>query len=200
MVEELVALADDEDMKRRRRAVADPLRMRILGLLSFSDGGMTAKEIASKLGVNPNGLYYHVRILELAGMIGIVDTRVSGRVVERVYDQVYKGRFVWDGADPLDMSTHLGACLEMSRTEAEEVLFEQARSVDSRTEPPVVTWGMPSFTTTHEDIVEFARRVDVLQMEFRDRAHQRLTESTGTGQHDQRILRFAWLVYEQPTS
>ena len=78
----LDALATDEAMQVRRRAVADPTRMRILGLLGDSDGGMTANELGDRLAMNPNRLYYHLRMLEEAGVIGVVDTariRTDGR-------------------------------------------------------------------------------------------------------------------------
>ena len=190
----LEALANDEAMQERRRAIADPLRMRILGLLNDSAGGMTANELGERLGMTPNRLYYHLRILETADVIGVVDTRASGRMVERVYDQISRGRFIWDAENPLELAMVLGAGLEVSRMGAEEALFEQARRIASKDEPPVVTWGTPSFATTHEEIVEFVKRVDALQMEFRERAAEKLD---GCDAADARQLRFTWLVYEQ---
>ena len=165
--------------------------MRILGLLNDSDGGMTANELGERVGMNPNRLYYHLRILESAGVIGVVDTRASGRMVERVYDQIYRGRFIWDAEQPLELAMYLAASLEVSRMGAEEALFEQARRIAAQESPPVVTWGTPSFATTHDEIAEFTKRVDALQMEFRERA-TKLSDDDRTSQ-----LRFTWLVYEQ---
>jgi DNA-binding transcriptional ArsR family regulator len=187
----LNTLANDEAMKARRQAIIDPLRMRILGLLNDSDGGLTANELGERIGMNPNRLYYHLRILENAGVIGVVDTRASGRMVERVYDQIYRGRFIWDAEQPLELAMYLGASLEVSRMGAEEALFEQARRIATQGSPPVVTWGSPSFATTHDEITEFVKRVDALQMEFRERA-TKLGDDERTRQ-----LRFTWLVYEQ---
>jgi DNA-binding transcriptional ArsR family regulator len=186
------ALANDEAMQERRRAIADPLRMRILGLLNDSQAGMTANELGEGLAMNPNRLYYHLRILETAGVIGVVDTRATGRMVERVYDQIYRGRFIWDAENPLELAMYLGSQLEVARTGAEEALFEQARCVGAGERSPVVTWGQPSFATTHDEIVEFTKRLDALQHEFRERASK--LESRAD---EMRQLRFTWLVYEQ---
>lgn len=114
-------------------------------------------------------------------------------MVERVYDQIYRGRFIWDPTEPLELATYLGSQLELARMGADEVLFEQARCVADDLTPPVITWGRPSFVTTHEEIAEFVKRVDALQQEFRTRARA-IAEDDKTS-----ALRFTWLVYEEPT-
>ncbi len=188
-------LADDEAMRQRRQAVVDPLRMRIVGLLGESDG-MTVRELGARLGITANRLYYHIRILEQAGIIGVVDSRVEGRVVERVYKDVYQGRYVWDAANPVEMAMHLGASMEIARHAAEEMLYERARRLEAGEPDPIVTWGMPGFDTTHEEIAEFANRMNALQHEFRQRANE--LEAAGRPKPDElRRARCFWLVYEQ---
>ncbi|MCA1840993.1 MAG: helix-turn-helix domain-containing protein, partial [Actinobacteria bacterium] len=93
---EMERLAKDPDMKRRRLAITDPTRMRILGLVSESEDGMTAKDLAERLRVDANRLYYHIRILEEAGVIEASELRWSGRTTERVYKEAYSGRYIWD--------------------------------------------------------------------------------------------------------
>ncbi|MDQ1403638.1 MAG: hypothetical protein QOG03_1954 [Actinomycetota bacterium] len=66
------------------RAVADPLRMRLLGLLEAGD--RTVKELATALGLRPNRLYYHVRLLEEHGLIRVASTRMVSGIVERRYE------------------------------------------------------------------------------------------------------------------
>ena len=182
------SLAKDEAMQKRRRATADPLRMRIVGLIGDSQG-MTAKDLADRLRIEPNRLYYHLRILEDAGVIGVVDHRVVGKLAERVYGMVYRGRYIFDATDPADMAMNLSAILEITKVDAEEVLYEQARKVEAGEQPPVVIWGRLSFATTRDEIVEFEKRLDALRMEFRERA---------TELHGDRGLFCTWVVYEQP--
>lgn len=194
---EMERLAKDEGMRQRRDAISDPLRLRVLGLLSEADG-LTAKELAERLGMNPNRLYYHLRILEKARVIVVADTRAVGRMVERVYKPVDVGRYIWDPEEPIQMVTNLGAILEVNRLGAEEALYKQARRIEAGEEPPIVTWSAQSFATTREEIVEFTKRVDALQAEFRERAKRRARRSVANGPAQQSELKFTWLVYEQP--
>ena len=55
------------------KAVADPLRVRILETLCLE--ARTTKQVADKLGEKPTRLYHHVDALAEAGLIRLVDTR-----------------------------------------------------------------------------------------------------------------------------
>jgi DNA-binding transcriptional ArsR family regulator len=71
---------------RQVRAVADPLRLRILE--AFRDKSMTTKQVATLLGEKPTRLYHHVELLERAGLIRLVKTRRNRGTVERYYRSV----------------------------------------------------------------------------------------------------------------
>jgi DNA-binding transcriptional ArsR family regulator len=68
------------------KALTDPLRKQILG--AFCQGPMTTKQVAEQLGEKPTRLYYHVTILEQAGLIEIVETRQIRGTVEKTYRAV----------------------------------------------------------------------------------------------------------------
>src|SRR5262249_15887077 len=55
------------------QALADPLRLRILGALTSEP--RTTKQVADLLGEKHNKLYYHVEALERAGLIQLKETR-----------------------------------------------------------------------------------------------------------------------------
>ena len=57
-------------MNRTRMAILNALR----------DGAGTASQIAAKLGVHPANLTRHMRLLEEAGLIELVEKRDIGRV------------------------------------------------------------------------------------------------------------------------
>lgn len=65
------------------RAVADPLRLRILEV--FSQKPMTTKQVATSLGEKPTRLYHHVEILERAGLIMLIETRKNRGTIEKYY-------------------------------------------------------------------------------------------------------------------
>jgi DNA-binding transcriptional ArsR family regulator len=68
------------------RALADPLRLRILGAL----GGVprTTKQVAEMLGEKPTRLYHHVESLERVGLIRLTETRPNRGTLEKYYQAV----------------------------------------------------------------------------------------------------------------
>lgn len=66
------------------RALADPVRIRILDLLGAE--ARTVKELAAVLGVPRNRLHYHVNVLQKHGLVGVASTRVVNGATERRYE------------------------------------------------------------------------------------------------------------------
>jgi DNA-binding transcriptional ArsR family regulator len=74
------------------KALADPLRLRLLQLLmTASDRSWSVKEIATELQQPVTKLYHHVKILEAAELITDVETRVVSGIVEHRYRSSQKG-------------------------------------------------------------------------------------------------------------
>jgi DNA-binding transcriptional ArsR family regulator len=71
------------------RALADPLRLRILTVMMVRVHGelpvMSVKELAADLGEPQTKLYRHVKHLESAGLIKVVASRVVSGIVEQRY-------------------------------------------------------------------------------------------------------------------
>jgi DNA-binding transcriptional ArsR family regulator len=68
------------------KAMADPLRMRVLQLLMADYGkAWTTKDIARSVGISPTKLYYHLNLLEARGLIEVRETRMINGIVERHY-------------------------------------------------------------------------------------------------------------------
>ncbi len=94
---DLAALASDQPQKPVRavsdvetlRALADPIRLRILSTLMRRGAGalpvMSVKEIAADLDEPQTKLYRHVKQLEAVGLIKAVTTRVVSGIVEHRY-------------------------------------------------------------------------------------------------------------------
>jgi DNA-binding transcriptional ArsR family regulator len=71
---------------RQVRAIADPLRLRMLRL--FAQGPLTTKQVADRLGEKPTRLYNHTRALERAGLVRLVGTRQNRGTTERYLEAV----------------------------------------------------------------------------------------------------------------
>ncbi|HEY1530162.1 MAG TPA: winged helix-turn-helix domain-containing protein [Galbitalea sp.] len=69
--------ADDAEQERRARALASPLRMRILRLCLHE--ARTNKELAAELDINPGTLLHHVRSLVSTGFLVAEDARPGPR-------------------------------------------------------------------------------------------------------------------------
>lgn len=64
------------------KAFYDPLRFRLMRLL---DEPRAVRELAAEVGMPANRLYYHVRLLEQRGLVKVVEERIVGNNVERLY-------------------------------------------------------------------------------------------------------------------
>ena len=62
-------------LHRSRMAILDVLR----------DGPATATQIAARLGVHPANLTRHIRVLEKAGLVALIEKRDTGRNLEKYY-------------------------------------------------------------------------------------------------------------------
>ncbi|MFH0751809.1 MAG: winged helix-turn-helix domain-containing protein [Chloroflexota bacterium] len=62
-------------LHRSRMAILDVLR----------DGPATTTQIASRLGVHPANLTRHIRVLQKAGLVALVEKRDTGRNLEKYY-------------------------------------------------------------------------------------------------------------------
>jgi DNA-binding transcriptional ArsR family regulator len=69
--------ADEAEEERRARALASPLRMRILRLCLHES--KTNKELAAELDINPGSLLHHVRSLVATGFLVAEKPRVGPR-------------------------------------------------------------------------------------------------------------------------
>ncbi|MAT97613.1 MAG: hypothetical protein CL608_10760 [Anaerolineaceae bacterium] len=68
------------------KVIADPLRTQIIEILTHQSA--TVKQAADKLGLAPSKLYYHVNMLENAGFIVVVETRMVANMQEKYYRTV----------------------------------------------------------------------------------------------------------------
>ncbi|NDJ35768.1 MAG: helix-turn-helix transcriptional regulator [Chloroflexi bacterium] len=65
------------------RLVFDPFRMQVLGMLAHEP--LTVKQMAERLETTPHRLYYHIRMMEKAGLIDVVETHLVNGIVEKIY-------------------------------------------------------------------------------------------------------------------
>jgi hypothetical protein len=81
-----------DDLKTLQ-VLSHPLRSQLLD--HFDAEPQTVKQVAARLGMTANKLYYHVNMLEAHGLLALVETRTVGNLLERRY-QTAADRFEVD--------------------------------------------------------------------------------------------------------
>jgi DNA-binding transcriptional ArsR family regulator len=113
------------------RALADPLRLRILGALVGA--ARTTMQVAELLGERPTKLYHHVEALRRAGLIRLVETRPNRGTTEKYYRAVAAQFHVAASAlspAPVADEKHseveaiLGSILDMAREDVQDHLHK----------------------------------------------------------------------------
>lgn len=187
-------MSEDGDWGVTRRALSDPLRVRIREVLAT--GHRTVKQLGADLGIEPNRLYYHLRILEAADLITVAGTTATGRMVEKVYASA-SGSYGSElsGEDPIDKITFFHALLDATKADLTDVILEQGRQLEAGEPPQTARLVKGILAAVPEDLNEFAARFDQLLQEYNDRA----TAAAEAGRSEElRAFPFTFAVYERP--
>jgi DNA-binding transcriptional ArsR family regulator len=143
------------------KALADPLRIRLLGWLF--EAPRSARQLAECAGVPADRLYYHLGQLEQAGLIEIAEYRPLARgKVERVYAPA-ETEPPGDDADPEETAAFLGSVLEA--TAMDVTAAYQARRAGRRRE---VDLHRGALRLTDQALAELRGHIEQLAARFAD--------------------------------
>ncbi len=147
---------------------ADPLRLRIDEALRYPARQLTAKELAARLGVAANSLYYHLRKMEEVGIVRVVEKRPAGRVTERVY-AADENRVSFDPAKPEQLAALYGSLIALAQARVVDATYRYAEDPQTGVRPSVIS---PALVTSKAEAKAFQERLTELQHEFRARANE----------------------------
>jgi DNA-binding transcriptional ArsR family regulator len=141
------------------RALADPLRIRLLEALWF--GPRSVKELAEAVGLPPDRLYYHLRQLEQAAIIEVSGYRpLPGGKVERLYQRAEVEPPAEDSS-PEEIATFQGAMLDA--TKADLTAAQMARADGQRRE---VALTRGALRLTGQGLAELHRMLNDVREHF----------------------------------
>ncbi|HEU5349275.1 MAG TPA: winged helix-turn-helix domain-containing protein [Ktedonobacterales bacterium] len=145
------------DTPQQMKALADPMRHRILGIIQSRPA--TAKQIADRLKMPPGTIGHHLQVLESAGLAQVVARRLVRGIVARYYTRTAR---IFTYHFPSDVT---GAVPTIVRflTEARDELAETL--VDSGPDLPVKT-AFPHARLTPERVAYYEQRLIELVDEF----------------------------------
>jgi DNA-binding transcriptional ArsR family regulator len=152
------------------KAMADPLRLRLLQLLMRTrDRSWSVKEMAAELHQPVTKLYHHVKLLEGADLITDVDTRLVSGIVEHRY-RTSQRSLNFDESLFLSPETRddsiaqVAALVDTSRDALLDYLHLEPNEVDevlvSRSAARLTAEEIKLVTTTVEDLVDTFRRAN----------------------------------------
>lgn len=156
-----VAEETPREFRSVHRALADPLRIRLLDALWL--GPRSAKELAEPAGVPVDRLYYHLRQLERAGLVEVVEYReLPGGKVERVYGRV-RAEPPGDDATPEETAEFLGQVVQTSRMDIAEAFAARGCGADRQ-----VMVARTGVRLSRAHLAELSARIEEQAREARD--------------------------------
>jgi DNA-binding transcriptional ArsR family regulator len=150
-------LSLDVDTPQQMKALADPVRHRILGIIQSRPA--TAKQIADRLNMPPGTIGHHLQVLESAGLAKVVARRLVHGIVAKYYTRTAR-IFTYNFPDVV---TGKVPALVRFLTDARDELAETL--VGGGPEALVKT-AFPHARLTAERYAYFERRVMELVDEF----------------------------------
>jgi DNA-binding transcriptional ArsR family regulator len=124
------------------RTVSDPLRVRIVDRLMREP--LTVTQLGEALGESPAKMHYHVRELERAGVVHLVETREKSGILEKYYRAVAKNfqiaPEVWQGMNAGTKDAVLIEFFQIAQRQALQFLTWQREHSESGETPLVFTF------------------------------------------------------------
>jgi DNA-binding transcriptional ArsR family regulator len=162
------------------KALADPLRLRVLTLLMHDhDRSWTVKEIAAELEQSVTKLYHHVNMLEQVGLIRDVETRLVSGIVEHRYASGQRG-LEFDDALYRSADTRDASLANVSYM-IDEVRDDLVSYLGSETgDPERVMIAKARLRLTQAEADELRASIDALVDQFRSKRSTRRKTAAGT--------------------
>lgn len=150
-------LSLDVDTPQQMKALADPIRHRILGIIQNRPA--TAKQIADRLKMPPGTVGHHLQVLEAAGLAKVVARRLVRGIVAKYYTRTARIFTYNFPADVTGTAPALVRFITDARDELAEALAEGVLESAVKT-------GFPHARLTPERRAYFERRLMDLMDEF----------------------------------
>lgn len=154
------------------KILSSPMRIRILRHLLEP---ATVKDVAEILDVPVTRLYYHVNLLDEAGIISVVETRKSGAMVQKVYQASARNFRPASGLAAGDHSPEelariaTGVVLDGARVDAETALTRHFAGVAAGNEGGEGTFGRSIALFSREQAERFTEKLtQFIEEEFDD--------------------------------
>lgn len=153
------------------KAISNSFRLQILKVLE-EEVEASATDIAKELDESASKVSYHLKILEKNDLISLVETRVKGNIVEKIYSPVAKEIQIElkkeETSDKIDDDMMLTFANNIL-SNLKEDLFKLADKISSPEENTSSTLSYSSYYLTEEEVEEIEEHVMSKLKEFKGR-------------------------------
>lgn len=163
------------------KAFADPIRIRVLHLLS--DREATNQQLAKALGESQAKVLHHVRVLLETGLIVLVAERIKGGNVEKYYRAT--SRLYGIRAKPAEESTITAPVFEG--------LLQEIVASEARWSEQPQSWEMRRARLSPERVAEFTTRINALIGEYWGNGDEHAPDEPGAP-----LMAFASITFRHP--
>jgi predicted transcriptional regulator len=155
------------------RVMTDPLRSKIFEMLI--EEPLTIRQVAQRLGLSSSKLYYHVNMLEHAGLIKLIETRMVANLEEKVYQstadclEIDHKLLYFGKSNNLESGIQvLTSMLDTTREDVIRSLQARQTSLDQgeKPHPRRVIVNREVEHLTEEQVKDFEQKLDTLILEF----------------------------------
>lgn len=155
------ASSPDRVWRGVHRALGDPLRIQLFEALWR--GPRSAKELSAEVGLPPDRLYYHLRLLQRAGIVEVAEYRpLPGGKVERIYRRA-EVEPPGDVSSPEEVAAFLGSVVDVTRADITAAFM--AKAAGERREVMV---AQGQIRLTDEGLAELLRHLQELRAGMTD--------------------------------
>lgn len=167
------------------RAISDLLRVRIIDLLLKQP--MTVTQIGDELGEAPAKIHYHVRELDRAGLLRLVETREKGGILEKYYQPIAREFTVGKSLLATPPDEALGATSNFLNQIKDGFQHALRRAMQQKEAKPGIGLGVAHIYMTPQEQEQFGKQIFKLLKSYEVRR----------GIEGERELVSAILVYPQ---
>ena len=139
--------------EQQLKAIADPLRTRILVLLQHQPA--TTKQLAERLGAVPGTIAHHMQVLETAGLVQIVARRMVHGIQAKYYARAAR-IFVFD------IPREVAGNISVQEDFIDKARDEVAESVATLGEDAFIASGFPHMRLSPDRVEHYRQRLEAL--------------------------------------
>ena len=150
--------------KEEIKAISDPYRLRIMRIISNSEQGLTASQVAERMQEVPSKVYYHIKKLEKVGLLEVCNTEVINGIIAKYYRRTAERFTIEEEHDDEDnplMTNEAYKTIKSVYDESLSIIKEVITDKDNSKKKPMIFSATDIYITEEErlELIEYIKRL-----------------------------------------